>query len=229
MRDPYAVLGLERDATPEQIRVAFRRLSKKHHPDRGGKAEDFTAVVEAYDLLRDPERRAAYDRGEREADKPDPVEVRARSMISDMVEYIITDALNRDNKAMRKKHLVKALLSEVQALELMLAEARARVQKLTDKLAALGDIKARISRKKGRIDPDDVLVCSVEKMINITSQQLESERDDLNMRQAVVSEVRRMITAGDWEYRMDPVETDPPYHPPYKDLDLTPYMTNPKP
>jgi len=228
MRDPYDVLGLERDATPEQIRIAFRKLSKKHHPDHGGKAEDFTAVVDAYDLLRDPERRAAYDRGEREADKPDPVEVRARSMISDMVEYIITDALNRDNKAMRQKHLVKALLSEVQALDVLLAEARAKVQKLASKGDALRDIKARISRKKGKIDPDDVLVCSVEKMINITSRQLESERDDLNMRQAVVTEVRRMITAGEWEYRMDPAETDPQYSSPYKDL-LTQYITNPKP
>lgn len=66
--DPYKVLGVARDATPEQIRAAYRKLAKKHHPDLNPgdkKAEDaFKAASAANDILSDPEKRARYDRGE---------------------------------------------------------------------------------------------------------------------------------------------------------------------
>lgn len=69
--DPYQVLGVARDATPAQIRAAFRSLAKKHHPDLnpGDKAaeETFKSLGAAHDLLSDPERRARYDRGEIDA------------------------------------------------------------------------------------------------------------------------------------------------------------------
>ncbi|WP_431267424.1 J domain-containing protein [Dankookia sp. P2] len=59
--DPYATLGLSRDATAEQIRAAYRKLAKQHHPDLnpGNKgAEDrFKAISAAHDLLSDPETR----------------------------------------------------------------------------------------------------------------------------------------------------------------------------
>lgn len=65
---PYDVLGVARDATPEQIKAAYRRLAKKHHPDLnpGDKAaaDRFKEIAAAYDLLSDAEKRARYDRGE---------------------------------------------------------------------------------------------------------------------------------------------------------------------
>lgn len=76
--DPYRVLGLQRDATEDEIRSAYRTLAKQHHPDLNpGKpeaAERFKAVAAAYDLLSDPERRGRYDRGEIDAsgaERPD--------------------------------------------------------------------------------------------------------------------------------------------------------------
>ena len=69
--DPYAVLGVKRDATPDDIRKAYRQLAKKLHPDLnpGDKAaeEKFKQVAAAYDLLGDTEKRARYDRGEIDA------------------------------------------------------------------------------------------------------------------------------------------------------------------
>ena len=62
--DPYSVLGVTRRASREQIARAYRRAVRESHPDtgRGGSAKRFQAVTDAYELLRDPRRRAVYDR-----------------------------------------------------------------------------------------------------------------------------------------------------------------------
>ena len=64
-RDYYEVLGIERDASEEEIKKAYRRLAVQHHPDKnaGDKhaEEKFKEVGEAYEALSDPEKRAAYD------------------------------------------------------------------------------------------------------------------------------------------------------------------------
>ncbi len=66
--DPYKTLGVAKDATPAQIRAAYRKLAKQHHPDLnpGDKKseEAFKAASSANDILSDPEKRARFDRGE---------------------------------------------------------------------------------------------------------------------------------------------------------------------
>ena len=65
-RDYYAILGVERNATPEEVKKAFRQAALKHHPDRNpGDAQAearFREAAEAYDVLCDAEKRARYDR-----------------------------------------------------------------------------------------------------------------------------------------------------------------------
>lgn len=64
-KDYYKVLGLERTATPEEIKRAYRKLARAHHPDVNadpGAVDRFKEIGEAYDALKDPEKRAAYDR-----------------------------------------------------------------------------------------------------------------------------------------------------------------------
>lgn len=63
-RDHYEVLGVERGATPEDLKKAFRKQALKYHPDRNKEADAsdrFKEVNEAYQVLSDPERKAQYD------------------------------------------------------------------------------------------------------------------------------------------------------------------------
>ena len=63
-KDYYAVLGVERGASEDDIKKAYRKLARKYHPDvskETGAEDKFKEVSEAYETLRDPEKRAAYD------------------------------------------------------------------------------------------------------------------------------------------------------------------------
>src|SRR6266850_1649524 len=64
-RDYYEVLGLSKTATEDEIKKAFRKLARKHHPDvnPGDKSaeEKFKELNEAYEVLSDPEKRKRYD------------------------------------------------------------------------------------------------------------------------------------------------------------------------
>lgn len=59
--DFYEVLGVQPDASEDEIQAAYRRRAQQTHPDRSGDAGDFRAVQAAYDRLSDPDERAQYD------------------------------------------------------------------------------------------------------------------------------------------------------------------------
>ncbi|PWC37393.1 J domain-containing protein [Azospirillum sp. TSO35-2] len=67
-RDPYSVLGVSRSATADDIKKAYRKLAKQHHPDLkpgdSANEERFKEISAAYTLLSDAEKRARFDRGE---------------------------------------------------------------------------------------------------------------------------------------------------------------------
>lgn len=60
-KDYYKVLGVDRDASKEEIKRAYYKLAHKHHPDKGGNEEKFKEINEAYQVLSDKEKRNRYD------------------------------------------------------------------------------------------------------------------------------------------------------------------------
>ena len=66
--DYYQILGIRRNASDKDIKKAFRKLSKKYHPDRNQDRPNwakkkFSELSQAYEVLKDPETRKAYDQG----------------------------------------------------------------------------------------------------------------------------------------------------------------------
>ncbi|GAB4178784.1 MAG: J domain-containing protein [Thalassobaculales bacterium] len=72
MRDPYQILGVNRTASAEELKAAFRRLAKQFHPDRNPGNEEterrFKEISAAYELVSDAEKRRRYDAGEIDAE-----------------------------------------------------------------------------------------------------------------------------------------------------------------
>ena len=62
MRDLYEILGVQRDASEDDIKRAYRKLAREHHPDAGGDENEFKELTTAYEVLMNPQARANYDR-----------------------------------------------------------------------------------------------------------------------------------------------------------------------
>ena len=61
MNNYYEILGIEKNASQQDIKRAYRKLAMQHHPDRGGDEEYFQQIQTAYDVLGDPEKKSQYD------------------------------------------------------------------------------------------------------------------------------------------------------------------------
>ena len=59
--DYYSILGVNRNATPEEIKKAYRKLAMQHHPDRGGDHNKFAQINSAYEVLSNSDKKNAYD------------------------------------------------------------------------------------------------------------------------------------------------------------------------
>lgn len=105
--DLYEILGVAPDAPTADIRRAYRKLVKKHHPDTGGDPEAFRRLQLAHDVLSDPVRRKRYDETGDFSDVVDNTDAQAIGVIDGLLNRIVqdADAASRDIIAWMKSRI----------------------------------------------------------------------------------------------------------------------------
>lgn len=134
--DPYAMLGIERDADGEAVKTAYRQVAKSAHPDSGGDAEQFGRLQACYDLLKDPVRRKVYDDTGYDPQLADVRDLEGVVVLETLINDFILDEREPGSfdpvAAMRRKLSDDIVKSRFHILEL--ERHRARVRKHLDRL-----------------------------------------------------------------------------------------------
>ncbi|HEY5412994.1 MAG TPA: J domain-containing protein [Caulobacteraceae bacterium] len=138
--DPYAVLGVPRDATAEAIKAAYRTKAKSQHPDGGGSPEAFQALGLAHHVLSDPDKRRHYD----ETGSIDDAVDRTRATALQMIHGVLGGLLVMENAAFID--LVQEMRSQIGGQLRDMWDRRAKAERGIARAAAL---RKRFSAKAG--------------------------------------------------------------------------------
>ena len=148
MNDYYETLGVDSEATAEEIKKAYRKRANEVHPDKGGSKEEFAELSIAYKVLSDPESRKKYDQTGIDDDMADEVKA--------AIKFV------QDQFATISKELCSAI-KDAKTIEMSNFNIQARVRKYTSKkimeetdqialcesaIAALQKLKPKVKFKK---------------------------------------------------------------------------------
>lgn len=124
----YETLGLGKDASPREIKHAYRKLAHKHHPDReGGDTELFQAVQRAYEVLSDPEKRARYDKYGDDGEN-DQTDYEASAHMT--LQNLFSLAIEQSSEARIKDFCISSLTGSLNGVKGMIRSAEASLAKL---------------------------------------------------------------------------------------------------
>jgi DnaJ-class molecular chaperone len=151
--DLYAILGIDRLATSDEVKAAFRAKAKASHPDRGGDRGEFESVKHAYMVLSVSRKRAQYDQdGTVNDDKIDDPRKEAIEFIESMVANLVAQIENSDHEPTFHLDLIGSMLktaeqniSNAEALIAKQTRSVERLKKFSARFKAKGDHKNYIS------------------------------------------------------------------------------------
>lgn len=146
MKNLYDVLGVNKDATKEEIKKAHRNGVKKNHPDKGGDAEVFQQIQLAYDVLGDEQRRDKYDTTG-ETDKPRDV---FAEMFASFIDSLVTQLETSRTDNIDLIEIGNAMLEQE------LVELTRKQQMVNRSLALLEKALGRMDSKKGNTLMQDI-------------------------------------------------------------------------
>lgn len=152
MEELYGTLGVSREATPDEIKAAYRRAAMEHHPDRNIGSEDaarekFQAVQNAYDVLSDPEKRAFYDQ---HGSAPGPKVDEWAALKEDAIQ-IFMEAVGTSGPNPSQWNLIDMMEQIIMGKQMTLRQA---VQQNEALIAKLEKIVPRVGRKDGAPGPN---------------------------------------------------------------------------
>lgn len=184
MKNYYEILGVQADATPDEIKAAYKTKAQKMHPDKGGDELEFMWLQEAYAVLSDAERRDHYDLTG-DGDKVDQAS-QARAVLARLFTATVDEMLMgkgkqddflsqlRSAQTPSDERIIKAMRAKLINRNQMLKKA------MVDLKAHLKKIDSMCSRITFKHDgPDDILVRLFEdktKQINASLASCENEK-----------------------------------------------------
>lgn len=177
----YEVLGVPRDADAATIKAAYRKLAKKHHPDKGGDAEEFKKVQKAYDILSNPDRRQRYDAGEEEP--------RAERSVEDQAVEFILQGFDQVLEMEDLPPSMDPLSVVVDSLKKLTKDVAKQLDRFEKQLARMEKQRNRIKRKK-KAKPSDNLWARV---IESKSNRAKMSLAKLRVQEQVVAMALEML------------------------------------
>jgi len=190
--NPYVTLGVAREATPAQIKAAYRKLAKKHHPDAGGNGETFAQIAAAFAVLEDPERRHRYDTTGA-TDTPQDIE---RQQALGLLSELLANAIQGPHEPF-ETDLVRAMKEAI-------AEMAAGIGQEVAKLAIARD---RIAKMRGRFtivrvsDEPNIF----DSILTTHAALVERRLDEMNKRRAVATRATELLA--DYRFAADIVQS----------------------
>lgn len=173
----YILLGIERTATPEEIKAAYRQQARTHHPDRGGDPDVFVRLTAAYNTLSDLEARAAYDEsGKIDTDTPQKIQTRLMQNLADLLE----GALDHIEGPIEDVDLIGMMKQHVRAVLNLRKKELSSQRKM---LRSMTSVRNRIKRKG---DGPNLFLDIIEKKLKTLGAEFnEAERNVADLERVV--------------------------------------------
>ncbi|MDE2020689.1 MAG: DnaJ domain-containing protein [Patescibacteria group bacterium] len=193
MSDLYALLGVGKKASRDDIKKAYRDKAKKAHPDTGGAPEKFALVKHAYDVLMDEDRRDKYDQTGDDSDKnPDNEESQVINILGQAFESVLSSIEQRGGDPVEfdiisdMKILIGGKLAEIANTQRNMERNAAKYRRLVGKF----------KKKKG---PN-----FLENMVEQKIKTIEKSLRDLEKQDAVGKKVLAVLK--DYKFDFSPMQ-----------------------
>jgi curved DNA-binding protein CbpA len=181
----YATLGVAPDATPEEIKLAWRRRCSEKHPDKGGTEEEQKAVNQAYAVLSDPERKRVYDETGSDGQRPDP-DAEARELLI----ALFTKGLERV-----EGDLVQFVETQIQGA---IDEGQRRIDGSRRTIERMTRKRSTVKVKAGQNLVHDIIDAKINR----------AEIEIAALAKAIADARRALVLLADFEYVGEPVTPD---------------------
>lgn len=168
----YDVLGIDKDATAEEIKKAYRAKAKKHHEDKGGDNEQMILINRAYSVLKDPIKRKHYDETGEESS------FNFEQKFAALVQKLFFKVVGQ-SASIEHEDLIRKFKEEIQTALSAQEDQLEDLQKALDKLQKIID---RISVKKG---PNHIVNVLSNNMIEMKKLEKNLEIDILFFKDAL--------------------------------------------
>lgn len=188
MNDPYEILGVDKDATPEEINKAYKDAAKKAHPDSGGSAAKFTRIKQASLVLLDPTRRKQFDEnGTVNESTADTVNARSMELVAQFFINSINLMNNPHSPPLEQTDLV---LAGTRHFNQLIAAGEANIKEIDKQINRFNRALKRLKTKR----KNDIIKKMIEHHVGVLRMTIEN-----NKREIVINS-KAILLLGDYEF-----------------------------